>query len=212
VHHFAANSRYVAARIARYYGREAEVIPPPVDTAFFTPGDDVPGEYELVVSALAPYKRLDLVLEAYRGTGRLVRIVGSGPEEARLRAGAPGEAEFLGPVSDERLRELYRGCRAVIMPGVEDFGIVPLEAMACGRPAVVYGEGGGAETVIPGRTGLLFQEPTASALRAAVLSLDRQAFDRMALRAQAEAHGPEVFAGRFRSFVARAQGKPEARL
>jgi glycosyltransferase involved in cell wall biosynthesis len=211
VHHFAANSRYVAARIARYYARGAEVIPPPVDTAFFTPGDDVPGQYELVVSALAPYKRLDLVLEACRGTGRRVLIVGSGPEETRLRAQAPPEVELLGPVSDERLRELYRGCRALIMPGVEDFGIVPLEAMACGRPAVVYREGGGAETVIPGRTGLVFEEPTASSLRAAVLSLDGQAFDRMALRAQAEAHGPGVFAERFSAFVAHARDNPEAR-
>jgi glycosyltransferase involved in cell wall biosynthesis len=212
VHHFAANSRYVAARIARYYGRPAEVIPPPVDTAFFTPGDDGPGDYDLVVSALAPYKRLDLVLEAYRGTGRLVRVVGGGPEEDRLRALAPREAELLGPVSDQRLRELYRGCRAVIMPGVEDFGIVPLEAMACGRPAVVYGEGGGPETVVEGRTGLVFHEATASALRAAILSLEGQAFDRMTLRAQAAAHGPEVFAERFRSFVERAEDNPEARL
>ena len=174
VHQFAANSRYVAARIARYYGREAEVIPPPVDTAFFTPDDGAPGDYDLVVSALAPYKRIELVLEAYRGTGRRLRVVGGGPEEVRLRASAPPEAELLGPVSDERLRELYRGCRSVIMPGIEDFGIVPLEAMACGRPAIVFGEGGGLETVIPGRTGLVFHEPTPLALRAAVVSLDRQ--------------------------------------
>jgi glycosyltransferase involved in cell wall biosynthesis len=211
VHRFAANSRYVAARIARYYGREADVIPPPVDTAFFTPGTDTPGEYDLVVSALAPYKRIDLVLAAYRGTGRRLRVVGAGPEQDRLRALAPAEVELLGAVSDERLRELYRGCRAVIMPGVEDFGIVPLEAMACGRPAVVFGEGGGLETVIPGRTGLTFKEPTPAALRAAVDSLDGQAFDRMALRAQAEAHSPEAFARRFRAFVERAWGNPEAR-
>jgi glycosyltransferase involved in cell wall biosynthesis len=182
-----------------------------VDTAFFTPADGAPGDYDLVVSALAPYKRIELVLEAYRGTGRRLRVVGGGPEEVRLRASAPPEAELLGPVSDERLRELYRGCRSVIMPGIEDFGIVPLEAMACGRPAIVFGEGGGLETVIPGRTGLVFHEPTPLALRAAVVSLDRQVFDRMALRAQAEAHSPEAFARRFRAFVERAEGSPEAR-
>ena len=211
VNRFAANSRYVAARIARYYGREAEVIPPPVDSDFFTPGPDAPGDYDLVVSALAPYKRVDLIMDAYRGTGRRLKVVGSGPEEHRLRGLASRETEFLGPVDDERLRELYRGCRAVLMAGVEDFGIVPLEAMACGRPAVVFAEGGGPESVIPGRTGLVFDRATPEAVREAVFSLDALSFDRLTLRAQAEAHGPPVFAGRIRSFVARAEGSREAR-
>ena len=212
VDRFAANSAYVAARIARYYGRAAEVIPPPVDTDFFTPGPAEPGRYDLVVSALAPYKRVDLVLAAYAGTGRPLRIVGTGPEHARLRALAPPEAEFLGQVDDERLRELYRGCRAVLMAGVEDFGIVPLEAMACGRPAIVFAEGGGPESVIPGRTGLVFKEPSPGSLRAAVDSLERLAFDRLALRTQAEAHGRPVFASRFLSFVERtgADGRDRA--
>lgn len=202
VDRFAANSGYVAQRIRRYYGREAEVIPPPVDTDFFTPGEeDEPGQYDLIVSALAPYKRLDLALEAYRGTGRPLVIVGSGPEEAQLRSAAPPEARFLGYVDDQRLRELYRDCRAVLMPGVEDFGIVPLEAMACGRPAVVFAEGGGAETVEHGRTGLLFHEATPQALRCAVLSLETVRFDRLALRARAEAHRRAVFDARIRSFV-----------
>jgi glycosyltransferase involved in cell wall biosynthesis len=201
---FVANSAHVQGRIRRHYGREATVVPPPVDTDFFTPGADRPGGYDLVVSALAPYKRLELALEAYRGTGRPLRIVGTGPEERRLRALAPAEVTFLGRVSDEELRELYRGCRAVLMPGVEDFGIVPLEAMACGRPAVVFGEGGGAETVSHGRTGLLFHEPTTTALKAALGALEAAAFDRLALRAQAEAHRVEIFEERFRLFVERA--------
>jgi glycosyltransferase involved in cell wall biosynthesis len=209
VHRFAANSAYVADRIRRYYGRDSVVIPPPVDTAFFTPGEDRPGTYDLVVSALAPYKRLELVLDAYRGTGRPVRIVGTGPEEARLRALAPPEATFLGRVDDEALRGLYRGCRAVLMPGVEDAGIVPLEALACGRPAVVFGVGGGAETIEHGRTGLAFHEPTAEALRAAVSTLETTRFDRLALRARAEALRLEVFERRVRSFVADALGPRE---
>jgi glycosyltransferase involved in cell wall biosynthesis len=203
VHRFAANSAFVAGRIQRYYGRDAEVIPPPVDVDFYTPGAEEPGRFDLVVAALAPYKRLDLVLEAYRGTGRPVTLVGSGPEEPLLRALAPAEVTFAGRVSDVELRELYRGCRALVMPGVEDFGIAPLEAMACGRPAVVYGEGGGLETVIPGRTGLVFTEPTAASLRAAVDRLESVGFNREALRTQAEAHGAAVFASRFRSFVLR---------
>jgi glycosyltransferase involved in cell wall biosynthesis len=202
VDRYAANSAYVADRIRRYYGREAVVVPPPVDADFFTPGPD-PGDggYDLVVSALAPYKRLELVLEAYRGTGRPLLLVGDGPEGPRLRAAAPPEVRFLGRVDDEELRSLYRGCRAVLMPGVEDFGIVPVEAMACGRPAVVFGEGGGAETVEDGVTGLVFREATAASLRQAVLSLETARFDRLALRARAEAHRREVFETRMRAFV-----------
>jgi glycosyltransferase involved in cell wall biosynthesis len=201
---FAANSAYVAGRIRRYYGRPARVIPPPVDTDFFTPGADAPGDYDLVVSALAPYKRIDLVLDAYRGTGRRLQIVGSGPEGPGLRARAPAEARFLGHVPDPELRELYRGCRAVIMPGVEDFGIVPLEAMACGRPAIVFGEGGGAETVEPGETGLVFHEASPAALRAVVDSLEGVRFNTSRLRARAEALSRRSFEARFREFVAEA--------
>ena len=204
VHRFAANSRYVAGRIHRYYGREAEVIAPPVDTDFFTPGPPSGAEYDLVVSALAPYKRIDLVLEAYRGTGRPVKIVGYGPEAARLRAIMPPEATLLGQVDDLTLRQLYRGCRAVIMPGIEDFGIVPLEAMACGRPAVVFAEGGGAESVVPGETGVVFHEASPAALGAAVDSLQGIRFNTSALRARAESYGRRVFESRFRDFVDRA--------
>jgi glycosyltransferase involved in cell wall biosynthesis len=203
VHRFVANSAFVASRIHRYYGRDSEVIPPPVDVDFFTPGPDEPGRFDLVVAALVPYKRLDLVVDAYRGTGRPVTVVGGGPEEDRLRREAPPEVTFAGRVSDERLRDLYRSCRALVMPGVEDFGIAPLEAMACGRPAVVYGEGGGLETVVPGLTGLLFSEPTAAGLRAAIDRLGTVGFNRATLRTQAEAHGPAVFRSRFRSFVER---------
>jgi glycosyltransferase involved in cell wall biosynthesis len=204
VHRFLANSRHVAGRIQRYYGRPATVIPPPVDTEFFTPAADPgPGRYDLVISALAPYKRIDLVLDAYRGTGRPLRIVGTGPaaEEARLRSHLPPEASLLGRVDDETLRELYRGCRAVIMAGVEDFGIVPLEAMACGRPAVVFAEGGGPESVTPGETGVLFREATPASLRAAVDSLDGMRFNIGTLRARAEAQSRQVFEACVRDFV-----------
>jgi glycosyltransferase involved in cell wall biosynthesis len=203
VDHFVADSRYVAGRIRRYYGRESEVILPPVDTELFTPGNGAPGTYDLIVSALAPYKRIELALDAYRGTGRPLKIVGTGPEHDRLRAQAPREVEFLGWVGDTALRDLYRGCRAVVMPGVEDFGIVPLEAMACGRPAVVFAEGGGAESVVPGETGAVFSEPTARALSAAIDSLQGISFNTVALRARAEAHSRQAFESRFRAFVER---------
>jgi glycosyltransferase involved in cell wall biosynthesis len=203
VDHFVADSRYVAGRIRRYYGRESEVILPPVDTELFTPGGAPPGDYDLIVSALAPYKRIELALEAYRGSGRRLQVVGTGPDAQRLRAQAPPEVTFLGWVEDLALRDLYRGCRAVVMPGVEDFGIVPLEAMACGRPAVVFAEGGGAETVVHGETGLVFAEPTAESLRSAIDSLQGISFNTTALRARAEAHSRPAFESRFRAFVER---------
>lgn len=208
VHHFVADSAYVAERIRRYYGREADVIHAPVDTDFYTPGSQPPGDFDLVVSALAPYKRVDLVLEAYRGTGRKVKIVGTGPEAGRLRAQAPPEVELLGYVDDAGLRELYRGCRAVIMPGVEDFGIVPLEAMACGRPAIVYGEGGGLETVVDGVTGRVFREPTPASLRAAVDSLGSARFDTLALRERAQVFSRTVFEERLKLFLDKALARP----
>ncbi len=198
---FAANSAFVARRIARYYGREAAVIPPPVDTEFFTPGDTPPGDFDLVVSALAPYKRIGLILEAYRGTGRRLKIVGSGPERGRLQRAAPPEAEFLGSVDAAALRDLYRECRVVLMASVEDFGIVPVEAMACGRPAIVFGEGGGTETVIDGVSGVVFRESTAIALRAAVDSLQALSFNRDTLRARAQEFRLSAFVDRIRAFV-----------
>jgi glycosyltransferase involved in cell wall biosynthesis len=202
VNAFIATSRHVEGRIRRYYGRDSTVIPPPVDTDFFTPAADPGrGSYDLVISALAPYKRIDLVLEAYRGRGWPLKIVGSGPEEARLRERLPPEATILGRVDDDALRELYRGCRAVIMAGVEDFGIVPLEAMACGRPAVVFAEGGGPESVVPRETGVLFHEPTPESLRAAVDSLAGMRFNIATLRARAEAQSRAVFEARVHDFV-----------
>ena len=201
VDRYAANSSYVAGRIRRYYGRAATVIPPPVDTDFYTPGPDAPGTYDLVVSALVPYKRLGLVLEAYRESPVPLKIVGTGPEEARLRARAGPEVTFLGRVGDAALRDLYRGCRAVIMPNVEDFGITAVEAMSCGRPVVVYGEGGGTESVVDGETGVVFRAPTADALRAAVDSLPALRFNVAALRARAQSFSRARFESRFRTFL-----------
>jgi glycosyltransferase involved in cell wall biosynthesis len=210
VHAFAANSAFVAERIRRCYGRVSEVIPPPVDTDFFTPGPEREGGYDLVVSALAPYKRVELALEAARGTAFPLHVVGSGAEERRLRTQAPPEASFLGRVGDEALRDLYRGCRALIMPSVEDFGIVPLEAMACGRPAVVYAEGGGPESVVDGETGVVFREATPRALRAAIDSLRHLRFNSSALRARAESFSRSRFEARFRRFVEESPGPASA--
>ncbi len=205
VHQYVANSETVAARIRYFYGRDAMVIHPPVDTDYFTPGpDDGPSpDYDLVVSALVPYKRIDLAIDAAKITGRRLLVVGNGPEEARLRARAAASApvEFLGSANRDRLLGLYRGCRALILPGVEDFGIVVAEALACGRPALVNAQGGGAEIVNRGEFGETFVEPTGEAVARALNQLGPNRFARLELRKRAETFSRARFEERFRALV-----------
>lgn len=203
VHRYVANSGTVAARIRYFYGRDAVVIEPPVDTEFFTPGPEDGPEpaYDLVVSALVPYKRIDLAIDAANLTGRRLLVVGNGPEEARLRARAGKTVEFLGPAKRDRLLDLYRGCRALVLPGVEDFGIVVAEALACGRPAVVNAQGGGAEIVNHGEFGVTFTEPTGEAVARALGQLVPNRFSRLGLRKRAETFSRASFEERFRRMV-----------
>ncbi|MBI4265051.1 MAG: glycosyltransferase [Acidobacteria bacterium] len=186
VHRFVANSRHVAGRIRRYYNRVATIVYPPVDTVFYHPADITPASRFLVVSALVPYKRLELAMAACERVGAGLRIVGDGPDRRRLEARAGREVVFLGRLTDEEIREEYRRALAVLLPGEEDFGIVPVEAQACGRPVVALGRGGAAETVIDGETGVLFAEPEAEALAAALDRVARLRFDPARLRASAE--------------------------
>ncbi len=172
VHRFVANSRHVAGRIARYYNRRASVVYPPVDTAFYRPALHPPENHFLIVSALVPYKRIDLAVEACRRSGAALRIVGDGPERSRLERLAGANVTFLGAMAGDAIRNEYQRARAVILPGEEDFGIVPVEAQACGRPVVAYARGGALETVVDGETGVLFEELTPASLGAA---LDRAA-------------------------------------
>jgi glycosyltransferase involved in cell wall biosynthesis len=157
VHRFVANSRYVAARIRRYYGRNATVVHPPVDTAFYHPAAVTPGQHFLIVSALVPYKRIGLAMSACERIGARLRIVGDGPDRPRLERLAGPDVEFLGRLSDEGIRDEYRQALAVVLPGEEDFGIVPVEAQACGRPVVALARGGALETIVQGETGLLIE-------------------------------------------------------
>lgn len=192
---FLASSENVRGRIRRVYGVEARVIPPPVDTGFFTPGGcaAAPGGYYLVASPLEPYKRIDLVVDAFSGGRRKLLIAGKGTQERELRARASPPVEFLGYVPDETLRELYRHCRALIFPGLEDFGMVPVEAEACGRPVVCYGAGGALETVVDGRTGVHFRPQTGAALMAAVERLESMAWDTAAIRRHSLGFSRQVF-------------------
>ena len=168
VDRFVAISRHVAGRIRRYYNREATVVYPPVDTVFYHPADVSPDSHFLIVSALVPYKRVDLAVAACGRLGVPLRVVGEGPERARLERMAGSTVEFTGWLSDEQIRDEYRRARAVLLPGEEDFGIVPLEAQACGRPVVALGRGGAVETVVDGETGVLFAEPVVESLMAAL--------------------------------------------
>jgi glycosyltransferase involved in cell wall biosynthesis len=186
VNRFVAISQYVAGRIHRYYNREANIVYPPVDTAFYQPADISPEGHFLIVSALVPYKRIDIAIDACRRAGARLRIVGEGPERERLMQRGGSDVEFLGWLSNEAIREEYRRAAAVLLPGEEDFGIVPVEAQACGRPVVALGRGGALETVIDGDTGVLFDEPTAESLAAALERVSARSFDGARIRTNAE--------------------------
>lgn len=169
VDYFLANSQTVRDRIRRCYGAEAEVLYPPVDADFFTSlGNSEPGGYYLFVSSIEPYKRVDIAIDAFTGGKRRLVIVGSGSLAAWIQRRVRPPIEYLGRVSDTRLRDLYRGCRALVFPGREDFGLAPVEAQACGRPVICFGEGGATESVIDGVTGIHFRPQTAHSLREAV--------------------------------------------
>jgi glycosyltransferase involved in cell wall biosynthesis len=218
VHYFIANSHHVAERIRRCYGREATVIHPPLEFDSFarSPRDD---GYYLMVTAFAPYKRVDLAVETFNMLGLPLKIIGSGQEEVRLRRIAGPSVEFLGWRSDDEVREAYAGCSALIFPGEEDFGIVPLEAMASGKPVIAYGKGGVLETVIPldqsragtsgvqsssrKPTGVFFhrQEPAALSQAVSFFEGHRECFDPEHIRAHARLFDQRLFREKIKDFV-----------
>ncbi len=201
---FIANSRAVAQRIARYYGRDATVIAPPVDLPAFRA--QPPGAYFLAGGRLIPYKRLDLAVKACTRLGLPLKVFGDGRDRPRLQAMAGPTVEFLGYVAEGRRRELFAGCRAYLFPGEEDFGITPLEAMAAGRPVIAYAAGGALDTVIEGGTGRFFTEQTVEALAAAIAASCTDRYDAGAIRRHAERFGSEVFLARLRAFLATRYG------
>jgi glycosyltransferase involved in cell wall biosynthesis len=200
VDHFIANSRFVAQRIRRYYRRCATVIHPPVDTRFFTPGEGA-GDYFLVVSRLTAYKRVDLAIEAFNRLGLPLVVIGDGPERRRLASRAGSTIKFLGRVSRKEVRDHMRGCRALVYPGKEDFGITPVEAQATGRPVVAYGAGGALETVVDQVTGVLFAEQSTDAVCEAVTACVGLSFDRDAIRQHALQFDSDLFCRKMIEFV-----------
>ena len=183
VDHFIANSPVIAERIAKYYRREAVVIPPPVDAARFpfVPGTQ-PEDYFLIVSRLIPYKRVDLAIQACNMLGLPLVIIGSGRDEAPLKKLAGPTIRFTGRLSDEEVLHYFTHCRAFLFPGEEDFGITPLEAQASGRPVIAYGAGGALASMVEGVTGLFFREQTAESLAAVLTSFDERDFDPQTIR------------------------------
>ncbi len=209
---FLANSENVRERLRRFYGREAAVVFPPVDTRFYTPAPSHRRSGFLIVSALSPYKRLGDAIVAATRQGWPLTIAGFGPEEGRLRSLAGDSVRFAGTPSDEELRELYRSAEAVLMPGEEDFGIVPLEAQACGTPVVALGRGGATETVLDGVTGVLYGEPGPEGLAEAVGRLRGLKLDPRDAAAQAERFSRERFRDSFAAALdaaLRGAGRPE---
>jgi len=206
VDRFVANSRYVAARIRRYYNRGSSVVYPPVDTAFYRPAED-PGPTRsrmLIVSALVPYKRLDIAIDACRRVGVPLTIVGTGPERERLERAAGSDVVFRGWLPDDDVRTLYRESTAALLPGVEDFGMVPVEAQACGCPVVAFAEGGATETVLDGETGVLVNDRSVEAFAEGVARATSIGFDRERLRAHAQQFSRDSFLAGFKTELATA--------
>ena len=190
---FLANSTFVAERIRRFYGRDADVLHPPVDVDALLGLERRDGGYYLFLSRLVPYKRADLAVAACARLGRPLKVVGGGRAEAAVRAQVGPGTEFLGRVGGAELPGLLAGARALLFPGEEDFGIVPVEAQAAGVPVIAYGRGGVRDTVVDGETGVLFGEQTVEALCAAIERFETQEWPAGPLRENARRFRPEVF-------------------
>ncbi len=211
VDRFVANSQNTANKIAQFYHRHADVVPPPVECDRFAQLPRVPESerYDLLLGGLVPYKRVDLAVEAWRlMPDRQLQIVGDGPERARLERTAPANVHFVGRVPEDDLAKWYAGARLFAFPGEEDFGIVPLEAQSAGVPVVALGKGGALETVIDGQTGVFFHESTPEALVAAVQQLDQLAVDPDTCRQHARRFDRQAFLDQMTVIVADALQAP----
>ncbi len=207
VDRFISNSNHVRRRIEKYYRRTAKVIHPPVDTDIFGIGDGCYEDYYLTVSALVPYKRVDIAVEACSRLGVRLIVVGEGPERKRLERIAGGTVQFKGSLTPEELIGLYQRCRAFLYAGEEDFGITPVEAQASGRPVIAFGRGGILDTVIPSGqnpTGVFFYEQTAESLMKALREFDPDRYDPSFIRFNAERFSREKFTSQMIEFIEQA--------
>jgi glycosyltransferase involved in cell wall biosynthesis len=203
---FVANSRHVAARIERFYGRSAEVVHPPVDVEHFLGLERAPQDYYLVFGRVVPYKRVGLAVAACARVCRPLQVAGDGRALDAVRSGAIGDVEFLGRVPAAERDRLLSGTRALLFPGEEDFGIVPVEAQAAGVPVIAYGVGGAAESVLDGRTGVLFDRQSTSGLIAAIERFEDLALDEEAVRGNAKRFGRDRFRTEMAAVIEGASG------
>jgi glycosyltransferase involved in cell wall biosynthesis len=202
VDRFVANSRFVARRIRKYYRRDARVIHPPVDVRRFG-WDKKPGDYYLTISELVPYKKVDLIVRAFTRSGRPLLVIGDGSEKPKLQRLAGPNVRLLGHVPDETLETVLQGCRALVYAATEDFGIVPVEAQAAGRPVIAYDTGGTSETVLDGVTGILFNSQTPDAINRAVEKFENKGeeFSARRIRKHAERFARDKFLHKMRAFI-----------
>jgi glycosyltransferase involved in cell wall biosynthesis len=202
---YLTQGEYTAEQIERFYGRRAEVIGAPVNCDLFRPSGDPPGDYFLLCGRLIePYVAAEAAIEAFRGLSQRLVVAGDGPDRERLMAKAPENVEFVGRVSDQELVELMQGCAAGLSPARHDFGLIPLEFMACGRPVIALAEGGTRGTVIPGVTGKLLASQSPAEIAAAVGSFDATGYDPAAIREHAEQWDRRAFRTRLVREVERA--------
>ena len=201
VDHFIANSSFVAKRIEKFYRREATVIHPPVDVSRFEPSD-APEDYYLCAGQITPYKRIDVAIEACTRLNRRLVVIGSGATNEMKRLAGP-TVTFLDKVDDDTMARHFRNCRALVFPGLEDFGIVPLEVMASGRPVLAYRRGGAVETVVEGRTGVFFDDQTPESLIEAIKRFEARLddFDPAAIASHAGEWNRDVFKTRLQAFI-----------
>jgi glycosyltransferase involved in cell wall biosynthesis len=203
VHHFIAISTEIQQRIKTYYDRDSIIIYPPVDLARFQPSSVIE-DYFLIVSRLIPYKRIDLAVQAATQLGLPLKIAGKGRDLERLKSLAGPTVEFLGYVPDSDLPDLMARCKAFIFPGLEDFGIAPVQAQAAGRPVIAFGGGGALDTVIPGKTGEHFDRLTVESLAAVMAAFDHRRYDPRAVRAHAERFDLRLFQQQIAAYLEQA--------
>jgi glycosyltransferase involved in cell wall biosynthesis len=197
-----ADSTEVQGRIRRTYGLDAEVVLPPVEVDHFAAALGTPvGDHHLVFGRLVPYKRVDLAVAAFAELGTPLVVAGTGRQAEELAAAAPPNVRFVGRVEDDDLPGLLAGARSLVFPGLEDFGIIPVEAMAAGTPVVAYGRGGVLDSVTDGETGVLFDEPTPEALVAAVRRAEAEPWDRAAISASTQRFAEDRFAREMRAIA-----------